>query len=813
MVIKQKTNISNKGEVKKMKRSKLVVSLMLVLLIVIQSMTAFAGYTVNLGNAVVNSDGVRIITGNTLTTDQPSVGQSVYYDFEYSGGTTGSAISVIQGEPSVSGSVYTYELPNIILPQNLYEDVSVTASVYESSTLNEVGSENYNFSNGIGNLYQVQMDTAYYVTDEVYGDDIVRNTVYGSMYGDNVRISMPFNTIANEYDITYEHSGNSILYVNGQDIASQPSFDLQESSEGGKCDTVALSVYKNKIVHNYNLDVYLNTPGTATVDFEYPLYENNLSFDETPEYFFGTVSDEDSGNVGINSVQYTLQNSDGNYLEYDYNSYGFNNSVTGLVYNQTYFTNFYDSDFNYNWFIPIDTDSYKFPASTYTLTAFANDGEDGTPVTSTFTIKAPTTTDPGTTTGPAIEVPTTTGPAISTGGGIPAPQTEATVSKDGSITLPAVTPDSKGNSVIPVSADTLKKSLEQVKPDADGVKTVKLTIPKAAGAKAYVPEFPVANLSSTGDIKFEIATEFGTVLIPSDMLKAADVVGAKTVGISIASADTSGLSEELKKKIGKNPVLDFKLLVDGKELSWNNASAPVVVTVPYTLTASEALNPELLTVWYIDSKGNAVAVPSARYNSVLKTITFSTTHFSKYALVYNNVTFSDISKSYAKKSIEVLASKGITTGTAIEVFSPKANVTRADFLVMLVNALGLNADIASNFSDVKSTDSFYNAVGIAKKLGIVSGRGNGTFDPNVSISRQDMMVMAVNAMKIAKKPLSSTTDLKKFKDASSIAAYAKDSVASFVSSGIIVGSAGAIMPTSSATREQAAVIIYKLYNK
>ncbi|MHB8065558.1 MAG: S-layer homology domain-containing protein [Ruminiclostridium sp.] len=253
--------------------------------------------------------------------------------------------------------------------------------------------------------------------------------------------------------------------------------------------------------------------------------------------------------------------------------------------------------------------------------------------------------------------------------------------------------------------------------------------------------------------------------------------------------------------------------MDGKDFSWNNPSAPVTITVPYTLTSTEASNAEFLTVWYIDGNSKPVAVPSARYNAATKSITFSTTHFSKYALVYNETTFSDISSSFAKKGIEVLAAKGITSGTGKNAFSPKANITRADFLVMLVKALGLNADFDSNFSDIKSTDYFYNAVGIAKKLGITSGSTNGNFNPRANISRQDMMVMAVKALKIVGKLTASDADVNKFTDAASISAYAKDSIAALVSSGIVSGNNGEIDPTSSATREQIAIVIYKIYNK
>lgn len=52
------------------------------------------------------------------------------------------------------------------------------------------------------------------------------------------------------------------------------------------------------------------------------------------------------------------------------------------------------------------------------------------------------------------------------------------------------------------------------------------------------------------------------------------------------------------------------------------------------------------------------------------------------------------------------------------------SITRADFVVLIVNALGLRAYERESFADVKRTDYYYDAVGIAKKLGIVASDDN-----------------------------------------------------------------------------------------
>lgn len=177
-------------------------------------------------------------------------------------------------------------------------------------------------------------------------------------------------------------------------------------------------------------------------------------------------------------------------------------------------------------------------------------------------------------------------------------------------------------------------------------------------------------------------------------------------------------------------------------------------------------------------------------------------------------TFSDIgSYHWAKTAIEVLASKNIISGTSKTTFAPAEQIKRADFIIMLVKALGLSAEADGNFADVRPSAYYYEAVGIAKKLGIASGTGNGKFNPEANISRQDMMVLINKAMKIAGKELAagSDADLSKFSDRTRIASYARQSVATLVKNGIVAGSGTTVNPIGNATRAETAVLIYKIY--
>lgn len=67
-------------------------------------------------------------------------------------------------------------------------------------------------------------------------------------------------------------------------------------------------------------------------------------------------------------------------------------------------------------------------------------------------------------------------------------------------------------------------------------------------------------------------------------------------------------------------------------MEFNNPSASVEVSVPYKPTAEELTKQEHIVVWYLDDKGVLTPVPSGKYDAGSGMVTFSTTHFSKYAV-------------------------------------------------------------------------------------------------------------------------------------------------------------------------------------
>lgn len=384
---------------------------------------------------------------------------------------------------------------------------------------------------------------------------------------------------------------------------------------------------------------------------------------------------------------------------------------------------------------------------------------------------------------------------------------------DNKITITGIVADKAATSKL--EEEDLKKALEKATASKDGIKTVVVELKEVKDADEYILEVPAGKVSSkTKDFTFEVITTFGTLKLPSNIFKPEEVKDVKNIAISITSADLSKLDNEMRQKIGNRPAIELEMKKDGKAFTWNNIETPITISLDYRPTADELKDPDHIVVWYIDSKGNAQAVYNAKYDVKTNKVVFKVTHFSKYVVVYNNVTFKDLTKfKWAANQIEAMASKGIINDAAGGEFNPAQNITRGLLVDYIVKALDLTAAIDTNFSDVNANSSYYESIAIAKKLGIISGVGQNLFNPDTDITRQEMMTILHKALMVADKVSTKAdiTDIAKYKDTAKVSQYAIESTATMIKEGIISGVGNmTIDPTGKVTKAQAAVIAYKI---
>ena len=183
--------------------------------------------------------------------------------------------------------------------------------------------------------------------------------------------------------------------------------------------------------------------------------------------------------------------------------------------------------------------------------------------------------------------------------------------------------------------------------------------------------------------------------------------------------------------------------------------------------------------------------------------------------VVNKIIYKDLEDySWAKKYIEESAAKGLLSGKKEGIYAPEQNITRAEFVTLLLKTLNLELiDSMSNFEDVNRNNWYYNYVVTADYYDLTSGVSKSKFLPEESITRQDIAVMVGKSVE---KFYDIETDEKvyEFSDEDKMSEYAIPYLAKCLDMELISGyEDNTFKPEAYATRAEAAVIINKLFDK
>ena len=176
------------------------------------------------------------------------------------------------------------------------------------------------------------------------------------------------------------------------------------------------------------------------------------------------------------------------------------------------------------------------------------------------------------------------------------------------------------------------------------------------------------------------------------------------------------------------------------------------------------------------------------------------------------VAFKDVPNNYwAQTFIQELASKNIIKGFPDGSFRPNDPVTRAQFAALLSQAMNKQTVRSSaKFTDVASTFWAATAIQKAYTTGFMSGYSATTFRPNENISRVQILVSLANGLGYAPtKPANTTLQL--YSDATTIPAYARNSVAAATENRMVVNypNLKLLNPNQPATRAEVAAFIYQ----
>ncbi|MNI09173.1 Endo-1,4-beta-xylanase A precursor [compost metagenome] len=400
-------------------------------------------------------------------------------------------------------------------------------------------------------------------------------------------------------------------------------------------------------------------------------------------------------------------------------------------------------------------------------------------------------------------------PGIGAGTGNP---TTHMVKEDGSILLGKESVIVNGDTaIVSVAPKLFEDAVKQIEDSKQT--TVTIQVPESINSSQVTVQLPADAFKQMRDNKIDtirILSSSGEISIPTVAL--GEQVDNRMVSISMNKVNKSDLSLQAANVVGDSPVYDFSIMADGKHITTFAGNASVSITVSYSAKLGE--DPNKIVMYYLNDNGELEVMKFSTYDKTTGKLTFQTPHLSKYVVKQAEVIFKDVeSNRWSKPYIDSLAARGIIAGKSDLQFEPGDSVTRAEFIKLVMEAFDLiDAKAQSSFSDVTKGEWYYQAVASAEKLGIVSGLDAHKFGTQVLITRQDMAVMMGRAAAIAKIKITKEQNPIIFKDASSIADYALESVSTMQQAGILDGlDLGIFAPNGNATREQAAKLTWLLF--
>ncbi|WP_233147101.1 S-layer homology domain-containing protein [Paenibacillus selenitireducens] len=357
-----------------------------------------------------------------------------------------------------------------------------------------------------------------------------------------------------------------------------------------------------------------------------------------------------------------------------------------------------------------------------------------------------------------------------------------------------------------------RATLEQaVKASENG--KIEIRLKNASDAAKLVLDGPALQQVKERKLTIEVVASGVTVALPAASFPSS-LTGADKVILNIDTTTNAAIQTAVKTvQQGNNAytatglvyTLSMVTIKDNKEASIHQWNGPVTITRTLTDEQRKNLDVEYAGVYYLD--GNQAQYMGGKFDG--RTVTFTTDHFSSFAVFEYHKQFADVTGTWAQAFIEKLAAKHIITGTDEHHYSPTQQVTRAELVTLAIRALGYEAAAKSTvFTDVSANAYYAGYVAQASELGLIQGH-EGKFRPQDPITREEAAVILLKMMESMNKKASTSTSDTAFTDMKSVSDWATDAVNHLKSVGVINGKDdNRFDPRGAVTRAEIAKMIY-----
>lgn len=332
----------------------------------------------------------------------------------------------------------------------------------------------------------------------------------------------------------------------------------------------------------------------------------------------------------------------------------------------------------------------------------------------------------------------------------------------------------------------------------------------SGGADRVEVLLPVSALDTLGrhqQAALTVTSGLASVTLDSAAITtAANQALGEQITLAVAPVASGDLNAQQQAAVGDAPVFELHLKSGGTSIS-HFGGGSAMVSIPHAL--SDDQTEEGVAVYHLDDQGK-LTLRSTSYDAEAGKVTFTTPHFSKYVVGYQEGLtanpFVDVSEEdYFYTSVLWAVNQGVTLGTSAATFSPYRVCTRARAAMLLWRAAGSPepSHPANPFTDVNEDDDYYKAVLWAVEQGITAGTAPNTFSPDAPCTRAQIVTFLWRYSQAAR------TGERKFTDVAQ-AAYYYEAVQWAAGNGITTGVTETLFaPDDPCTRGQIVTFLYR----
>lgn len=162
-------------------------------------------------------------------------------------------------------------------------------------------------------------------------------------------------------------------------------------------------------------------------------------------------------------------------------------------------------------------------------------------------------------------------------------------------------------------------------------------------------------------------------------------------------------------------------------------------------------------------------------------------------------------------AVRFVYNKAYFSGVTADTFAPNTSMTRAMLATVLYRVSGAQTPgKGESFTDVPARLWYSDGIAWASANGIVNGMGDGTYCPDMAVTREQLVTMLYRYQADRKGNASAKGSLADYPDGSTVAGWAKEAMEWAVGAELVKGrNTGHLDPKGTATRAEVATILQR----